>query len=219
MPYLIRVADSTQLCLSFSRRHMRLCTQYGYEAEGVTTLEQLCNGLKDKQALSDQAQEYRVDLHDDIVNKDNDLDDMVRTLFERCKQYDREQVNTKQVLAHLFPSQTFGPLIRQNRDKQLIELENVAVKLEALGETHPLFPLATELRTKMKSVSDSIQIYLEALRLEEAAKAEEEIAKEEVCAQYAVSFYDACKAIGKKRAAYLFPKRKTNKGVVKPIEE
>lgn len=217
MPRMIREKDSSSMCISICRRHCRLSKQNSYISKDIDTLTKLCNSLKIKEQDRITAQTTCMDQYDDIINKDYELNDMIRTIFEKCKQYDREHM-FDQVLEHLFPTKTYGYLLRQNRHKQLVHLEKIVTKLKSLGESHGLYPLVDRLQKQMQSIAQSIALHKNALRMVQAAKAQEQIAKERVCTQYAVNYFNACAQMGKKRAARLFPKRISRK-VAENIED
>jgi hypothetical protein len=109
MARLLYKQDSTALHIRLTRRHIRLCGQVNGGAPYVQAIQPELDNLSQKlQALS-AAEEISENSYDDLVLKDSYLDDAVRTLFERTRQYDRE--NRSGVSVRLFPDLTFSDIV------------------------------------------------------------------------------------------------------------
>lgn len=90
-----------------------------------------------------------------------------------------------------FPEGRFGDILRMSHAKELNVVEQLAVKFENLGDKHPLFNLAAEMRDGIGRVREAMKEYNETIRLEKLALAEVDIAKEALRKQYAKNYFDA----------------------------
>jgi len=148
---------------------------------------------------------------------DHILDNDIRTCYERCNQYEREN-NDAFLLDTFFPDGRFGDIIRKRHAQELHVVEQLALKFENLGDTHPLFYLAAELRNGISSANGTVREYNEAVRKEQLALAEVDIAKEALRKQYAKNYFDAQQEKGRVKADYLFPSLSA-KNHDDPVEE
>lgn len=217
MARMLRFADSADKHLDATRRHMRLCNQITGAQKYAQAIQPQFTALEEKDAQYQQAVDDRTDAYDDMILRDRELDNAVRTAFEKCRQYDRENPNDP-VLQVIFPHETFGELIRKNLFKEPNSIEQLAVKFEGLGPKHKLFPLASYLRKYIACMRKSVRAFREALRKEKVAQAQEEMAKSELRTHYEANYLDARKDVGRVHADSLFP-RLTHKPVIPVVDE
>jgi hypothetical protein len=212
MARLLYKQDSTALHIRLTRRHIRLCGQVKSGASYAQAIQpKLDNLLQKSQALS-AAEEVSENSYDDLILKDSYLDDSVRTLFERTRQYDRENGSNISVL--LFPDLTFSDIINMPYAEEPKKVSNMIQKLETLEPTHELRPLANSLQQKVDAVNAALDARQQAANIVRRAQVELELAKNDVRAQYEANYFDARKSLGKYVADSLFPKveRRKSKG-------
>ncbi len=204
MARLLHDQDSSDFHISAGRRHIRFCRQNKGAEKYATNIEPAYQDLINKKAITNSAKEKRQDAYDDIMLHDTTLDNYVRTLFEKCRQLDREYVS-EIVLKKIFPEEKYGHIVRMPYTEEPTEVEKIAIRLESLGAAHPLYPLAAELREKVTRCQTAITNYYEAIRQQKRAEAEEEIAAAKLRQIYEINYLDARKEFGKVNAEQLFP--------------
>ena len=205
MARMLRSADSADKHLDATRRHIRLCNQVTGAQKYAKAIQPQYAALTEKHAQYKQVIDNRIDAYDDMILHDREQDNSVRTAFERCKQYERENPNDP-VLHIIFPHEKYGELIRKNLFKEPNSIEQLAVKFESLGPKHKLFPIAAYLRKYIACMRKSVRAFREALRKEKVAQAQEEMVKSELRTQYEANYLDARKDMGRVHADSLFPK-------------
>jgi hypothetical protein len=204
MARLLYIHDSAALHKRLTRRHIRLCGQVkGGVSYAQAIQPKLDNLLQKSQALSG-AEEMYENTYDDLIFKDADLDDGVRTLFERSRQYDRENGGNIAVL--LFPDLTFSDIVNMPYSEEPKKVSSLIQKLETLEPTHELRPLAGMLQQKVDAVNSALNARQQAADNIRRCQVDEELAKNEVRAQYETNYLDARKSLGKQIAESLFPK-------------
>jgi hypothetical protein len=153
------------------------------------------------------AENVAENVYDDLVLKDSYLDDGVRTLFERSRQYDRE--NGDNITELLFPDLTFSNIIKLSYAEQAKKVRDLIQKLETLDQTHELRTLAETLQQKVNAVNEALEARNKAADTIRRCQVEEELAKNEVRLQYEANYFEARKLLGKRIAESLFSKATT----------
>ena len=92
-----------------------------------------------------------------------------------------------------------------NREEEPAAVEKLAMRLENLGEKHPLYALAQELRTFINASLKAILAYQESVQVLKACETECEMARTALRRQYEVNYLDARKQLGRALAERLFP--------------
>jgi hypothetical protein len=128
----------------------------------------------------------------------------VRTLFERSRQYDRENGGSVSVL--LFPDLTFSDIVNMPYSEDPKKVSDLIQKLETLDPAHELRPLIGILQQKVNAANTALNARQQAADTVRRCHVDEELAKNEVRAQYEVNYLDARKSLGKQIAESLFPK-------------
>lgn len=208
MPTMMQNSYSSNKCLALTQRHIRLCKRFGDCEKYIQAIEPGYTELLEKHRMVEQFAMDRDYAYDFVVYNEKELDNQVRTIFEKCKQYDRQHIGSM-VLKQVFPSEIFGDLIRQNRIKKLYDLEKVVIKIENLGSEHQLFSLAQDLRDHISGVSSAIKEHEEAILQETRSRTDKEIAKNKLIRQYESNYLRIRADIGRTRAHYLFPQMKS----------
>jgi len=197
------------LSLRAALRHIRLCNRIYGDNKFSQDITPLYDALKQKHEQYEQAKLDRYFASDTLFMCDTMLDNDIRTAYERCNQYERENKDAF-LRDAFFPDGRFGDIIRKTHAKELNLVEQLALKFENLGDTHPLFKLAAELREGINRVNKTTQEYNEAVRKEQRALAEVDIAKEALRKQYAKNYFDAKQEKGRLKADYMFPSLNSN---------
>lgn len=205
MAQLLSSSYSANRCMNMTRRHQRLCKQAVNDETLSAQIEpamDLCNSKLD---LLAQKKEARENAYDDLILSDKNLDDEVRSNFEECKKYDRDNP-AERVLVKIFPDEKFGEIIRLPFPVEVNEVDKMILRLESLGVEHHMNPFAVKLKTKMDVVKNALSGQSETIREEKMAEAEVEIAKEALVRQYELNYLDARRKYGRSTADKLFPK-------------
>jgi len=196
---------SSELHLSYSKRHVRLSKQTkGAEALAQAMLAPMA-ALSGKQQNTKNSKEARSEAYDDVVLFDAALDDVIRNLSDSVKQYDCNHPG-RSIYTSLFPDNktttiTGAPISKEpNLADQLIQ------RLKGLGEEHSLSAFVEPLALAISNSRSAISAYQTALTNEKVAEAEENIAQADLRKQYEFNYFDAAKLFGKSYANRLFPK-------------
>lgn len=205
MAQLLYARDSSQRHMSAARRHLRLCKQVKNTQGLVKQITPAYHLVKEKDQAVQEQRETREDLYDDMLMADNQLDDSVRNLFRKCEEYDRNHPGDNMV-NRIFPQGKFSHIVTMNREQEPAEVEKLAMRLENLGEKHPLFVFASELRQKAATSRKAIRAYQEHLQVLKVHETECEMACAALRRQYENNYLDARKQLGKTLAERLFPK-------------
>jgi hypothetical protein len=205
MARMLRDNESTGKHLNAGRRHTRLCKKLKGAEKYALNMETVFSQLIVKKKATDEKTDAREDFYDDMILYDTDLDNSIRTSFEKCKQFDRENPG-QAVLNKIFPEGKFTVITNIERTKEPDAAEQLAVRFESLGSDHPLYETAAVLREKISASREAINAYYESIREHKLAQAEEEIAQAAFRRQYEANYLDARKEFGKVLAERLFPR-------------
>ena len=160
--------------------------------------------MREKDQVLQETKILREDRYDDMLMADNQLDDSVRNLFRRCEEYDRTHPG-ELVLLQIFPDGKFSQIVNMNREEEPAVVEKLAMRVENLGEKHPLYASAQELRSWINASRKAIRAYQESVQVLKVAETECEIACATLRQQYENNYLDARKLMGKTLAERLFP--------------
>ena len=204
MARLIYKRDSTAFHLKAVRRHIRLARKIKGAEKFADLIAPFQQGLIEKNRVTTLADEKREDTYDDVISADLSLDDAVRTTYENGKQYDRSHPG-EQVLLKLFPNGTFSDIISMPYAEEPMAAERIAASITLLGDTHPLFPMAEEIRNRIAGVNAALEAYKLVVTELTQAEVEEEAAKADVRKQYEFNYLDSRKELGVTYAERIFP--------------
>ncbi|MEK6480543.1 hypothetical protein WJR50_23570 [Catalinimonas sp. 4WD22] len=218
MAQLLYERDGTRKHLSATRRHMRLCRQYQGTQFLIDQIQLPYNALRDKHESTLKKLEEREDRYDDLLTADNQLDDQVRLVFRRCEEHDRASP-AQAIMNQIFPEGKFGHIVNMNLQEEPDMVERLAMRLENLGDSHELYPLAAELRNRVTASRKAIKGYEDMIKQVKMAEAEEEIAQATLRRLYENNYLDARKQLGKIRAERLFPKLSNSARTVQTMED
>jgi hypothetical protein len=204
MARLIYKQDTLALHKRLTRRHIRLCGQIKGGASYAQAIQPKLNALLQTEQASAAADEVYENTYDDLVLKDAELDNGVRTLFERSKQYDRDNGGNISVL--LFPDLTFSDIVNMPYSEEPKKVQSLIQKLETLEQGHELRPLINFLQQRVDAVNVALEARKQAADNIRRCQVDEELAKNDLRAQYEANYLDARKLLGKQIAESLFPK-------------
>jgi hypothetical protein len=223
MARLLYKQDSTALHKRLTRRHIRLCGQIKGGAAYAQAIQPKLDDLLQKEQASAATDEMYENTYDDLLLKDADLDDAVRTLFERSKQHDRDNGGRISVL--LFPDLTFSDIINMPYAEEPKKVNSLIQKLETLEQGHELRSLIDILQQRVNAVNVALDARKQAAENIRRCQVDEELAKNELRTQYEANYLDARKSLGRQIAESLFPKitpkspKKQEENTVPELEE
>ncbi|MDF1549755.1 MAG: hypothetical protein P1P88_18145 [Bacteroidales bacterium] len=204
MAQLLLQRHSTDVHLSAARRHIRRCKQIkGGEPYAVKILS-LDKVLQEKQKLTLQAKIEKEDAHDDVVLNDGDLDNSIRSLSDRCKQFDRENTG-RPLLNQLFPGGKISGIIYAPLENEPDVAEQLLTRLDALEEGNPLKEHIVPIKTNIEKCRVALAASKESIKALKQAEALEEISKANLRQQYEFNYLDMVKEFGKLNAERFFP--------------
>lgn len=219
MATMLRENQSTEAHLNAVRRHMRLCGIERKSGSGlIDAIKPAYDDLAAKRAATLARTRERQDALDLLVLRDGELDDAVRTTYERVAQFDRESMSAP-LLPVLFPGGKFGAILATKRIKEPDAVEQLAVKIESLGGQHPLHALAADLRRRIEASRKAIEEHRVAVTRQKSADAEERIARMELRRRYEANYLNARATLGRIVTARLFPKVSLRPKPEEPADE
>lgn len=204
MAQLLSSSYSAKKCNNAGRRHQRLSKQVIEDKTLPDKLDAPIALCKAKMKVLDEKKEFREDAYDDLVLSDRFLDDEVRSLFEECKKYDRNNL-AELVLRKIFPDEKFGEIVRLPIAIEVSEVEKIILRIENLGAEHSLVPYVSTLKDKIGVAENAQGVYSTTIREEKMAQAEVEIAKQALIKQYEHNYLDVRHKYGKAMCEKVFP--------------
>jgi hypothetical protein len=204
MARMLYRTDSTAVYIRLIRRHIRLCGQVKGGAAFAPVMQQILDNLIQKSQALAAADDVVENTYDDLLLKDSYLDDAVRTLFERSRQYDRENGTSISVL--LFPDLTFSDIINLPYSEEPKKVSALIQKLETLDPTHELRTLSKMLQEKVDAVNAALEARKQAADAVRRCQVDVELAKNNASSKYEANYLEARKTLGKQVAESLFPK-------------
>jgi len=204
MAQLLYERQSSDTHLNAVRRHMRLCRQIKGGEQYATRIEPFVNGLDEKQKLSEKAKLDKEIAYDNVILNDNDLDNSTRTLFEKSKQYDRENPG-RPVLNQIFTDGKLSTIIYAPYESEPDLAGQMLSRLAALGTDHPLSEQSTIIKADIDKCKAALTTYHDSIKLQKDAEAAEEISKSNLRRQYEFDYLDMVKEFGKNSANRFFP--------------
>jgi hypothetical protein len=204
MAQLLYERQSSDFHLNAVRRHMRLCRQIKGGEQYATRIKSFVNDLDEKQKLSEKAKLDKEIAYDNVILNDNDLDNVLRTLFEKCKQYDRENPG-RPVLKLIFTDGKLSTIIYAPLESEPDMASQLIARLAALPAGNQLAELSTAIKANIDKCKASLLAYHNAITAQKSAEATEEISKSNLRRQYEFNNLDMVKEFGKQNANRFFP--------------
>jgi len=155
MAQLLYDRHSTRTHLNIVRRHIRLCRQVKGTEALITSIEPAYSVLLEKQKATSQAAQDREVAYDDVLFNDNILDDKVRSAFDQCKQFDRDNPG-RSVLQLIFTDGKFSNIVNAPLTKEPDQVAQIITRIEALGTSHQLNRLTAYLQEGIDNCRQAI---------------------------------------------------------------
>jgi hypothetical protein len=203
MAQRLQPKDSADKCINIGNRHIRLCNQMKGTEFLVVSIKPAITACSTKQKAVSDATEATEVAHDTWVFTDSILDTIVKNTASRCKEFDRSNPGASN-FASIFPK-GIEVITRETREDEPDVVDKLAVRIEALGSAHELFPNAAKLREAAQKSRDAHTTYKELSKTVDTLKVELEITKSELIDKYIANMLDAEKAFGRDYANRLFP--------------
>lgn len=203
MTQRLQPSDSAEKCINSSNRHTRLCNQVQGTEFLVVSIKPAVDECTAKQIVVSEAVKLMEGAYDIWVFTDGILDAAVKNAANRCKEFDRENPGAN-IFATIFPDGT-EVITKEKRDDEPDKVDKLAVRFEALGAAHLLFPYAAKLRETAQKSRDMCTTYKNLTKKVDLLKTELDIAKSVLISKYIVNMLDAEKTFGREYANRLFP--------------
>jgi hypothetical protein len=161
------------------------------------------NELMAKNEAKKKAQKDETTARDTMRLIDLILDDELRKVQGRSKEYDKAQPgsNTEKLL---FPD-GITPVVNMPIEKEPDAAHEIALKIISLGSGHELYPLAAEIEAAIENCRKISDQRISALKTLGDAQTAVEIAKIAIVRQYNSNYYVAASDMDKNYAERLFP--------------
>jgi len=219
MAELLHDNQSTKVHLSAAQRHIRLCRQVPGTEGLVNAMIPYESDLQNKHTLTTQAIRNREAANDTLILKDALLDNQVRTLFDKAKEFDRDNPG-QIVLKALFPDGKFTTITNAPMQDEPTQVRQLLVRLDSLGGRHQLAAMKPPITAAIEASETAQTNYVNSIKEQKSQEVVEEIAKASLRKQYEVNFYNAGIQFGKAYANLLFPVLRSGKSASsEPTEE
>ena len=211
MAQFLSEKHSINVHLSIVKRHIRL-TRHIKGAEDLgSAIEPVYTELVTKSASAATVAEDSEFNRDLVSYKDTLLDDRVRDVNDAAKKYDRDHPGLA-ITTLLFPEGT-SPIIYAPIEDAPAVVEKLILKIQNLGEGHPLAEQIAPLQAAIDESKAAIEALHIAIAAQKTADALTNIAKANLTRQYGQNIYAAGSKFGKVFANRLFPPiNKSSKG-------
>jgi hypothetical protein len=210
MAELLHDNQSIKAHLSAAQRHIRLCRQVPGTESLVTAIIPFESDLQNKHNLKTQAIRNREAANDTLILKDALLDNQVRTLFDKAKEFDRDNPG-QMVLKALFPDEKFTTITNAPLQDEPTLARQLLVRLDSLGGRHQLAAMKPQITAAIEASETAQTNFVNSIKEQKNQEALEEIAKASLRKQYEVNFYIAGIQFGKAYANLLFPVMRSGK--------
>lgn len=206
MAQMLLQRDSATKVKRAVRRHLRLVRRTADE-KAIAVAERIVKplaALDEAMGAAAKAVEAAEDAYDDWSQDDARLDQLVRRLHLRCREWDATHSGARTaeiVFGGLAPSEiTYAP-----RQKEVELVTKMLVRARELPGEHPAVPLLQDLARAAEASRDSQRAYVDAQQRVAGASAAVEIAKAAVVHAYRDIFIDIERASGSEVAESCFP--------------
>lgn len=202
--------DSVPRVEDACERHMRLCKQVPGADKYRVSILPLLNDFKSKKiALEDAGKEVNA-AQDMVWLSDYILDDCLRNLHGRSKEFDRSNPGSN-TLTLLFPNGNITAVITMSDKDEPDAAHAIAQKVQSLGDTHVLAPYAAEIETAIGNCRIALAQQETAIRAEGEAKTALTISKVNLVRQYNAVYFKVAGDVDKNYAEKLFPQLRSKK--------
>ncbi len=203
--YLPPKTNSVDRYLDVTDRHLRLCARIPGGAKYADSIRPYVVELEGRLAAFKSTKRELLHAYDEKSLCNTWLNEGIRTSFETCKQHDRKNPDDV-VLRRIFTDEKYSPVIKATRLRKIKAVKGIEERIIALGEGHPVFPIAQEINNLMTQLLNAESLFEEKILDERAARENMAIAKMELRQQYADNLHNARKERGWKKGVEMFPR-------------
>ena len=198
-----RVEDATE-------RHISLCGQVKGGEKYPPIINPTFNTFGTRRTeLKQAAKNLRVS-RDSVKLQDTILDDTLRNLHGRTKEYDRDNTGSN-TNTFIFPDGNISGIVTLPNDVEPDAAHAIAQKVIALGETHTLYPYAAQIEAQITKCREALKKEQDMITAEGDARTALTIAKVLLVRQYNANYFIAASDVDKSFAEKLFPKLRPSK--------
>ncbi|SRR6266542_6159053 len=198
-----RVEDATE-------RHVRLCRQNPNADKHVIVIQPLYLDMEAKKTQHEQTEKDVNAAQDTVWLWNNILNDALRDLHGRAKEYDRNHPGSK-TCTLIFPGGNITPIIALPDPDRPDAAQAIVQKTTSLGTTHELFPLAEKIDKAITSCNDAAKQLKTAIQSEGNANTVLTISKIALVRKYNANYFVAASDVDKAFAERLFPPLRVTK--------
>lgn len=196
--------DSFPFVEDSADRHSRLCAQTVGGDKYAAKIKGPYDNLILKLAIR-KAANKNVSASGDVIWLYNEaLNNVIRKVQGRAKEYDKQNLGAN-TTTFLFTDGNITPLIELKVEIKPEKVHALSFKLNSLGSTHTLFPLAKEVDEAVDNLSAKLKLREDAKDVYSAANTDAYVAKVALVNQYNANFFDAAHDVNKEYAERLFP--------------
>jgi hypothetical protein len=139
------------------------------------------------------------------VLADKTLDAAVRSAFDACKKYERNN-DFVLVTEKAFPGNVITPIVRAPREKEPDLVQQVIACLRELApENGELSAIASKLEAALHTALTTLDTLAQKTHESDNAAALETLGKKEYVEKYSAIYHNACAELGRNKANTLFP--------------
>lgn len=202
--------DSVPRVEDACERHMRLCMQMRNADKYRTTIQPLFTDFESKKTAFENAGKEVNAAQDSVWLNDSILDDVLRDVHGRTKEYDRNHPGSDTAVL-LFPDGNISAVITLSDKEEPDAAHGIAQKLVSLGQSHELYPLAAKIEEAVSNCRDALAQQVSALQAAGDAKTALSISKTMLVRQYNAGYFAAANDVSKSYAEKLFPQLRSSK--------
>jgi hypothetical protein len=224
MARIPQASNSAAKLIVLSERACRLCSQAGNGAQKYSTqIAQAQQALEQRQKTAAVKAFEKVIAYDAVISAENTLNDSVRSAFDACETYERNN-NFTPVVEKAFPGGVFSPIVRAIREKKPdLVRTSIACLRQIAPENSELLKIASDLETALQPAVKALETMEQKTHEEVEAEALENLEKKQFTETYRAIYHAAQSDLGRKRADKLFPviwsNKKQEPPEPKPVEQ
>lgn len=204
----LRMTDSYDKFCIYMRSHIRRCGKVKGADGLLAKIKAVYDKFRGKKTQVEAVEEEVEDAFDNADFQTEELDNALRDLAGRAKEFDRK--NPGAGLNSKFFPDGLNDVIRANREKEPDMVDQIAIIIESLGSGHELFPFAAQLREETQKTRDTNKAYNESVKKLNNIKTEFDIIKSECITQYGHNILEAKGEFGNDFAERLFLKPRSS---------
>ena len=191
-------------------RNMRLCTKNLNGEKYKAPLVPLYNDFREKKAKVEAAQKEVNFAQDAVWLYDDVLDNGLRDLNGRAKEFDRNNQGSK-TASLLFPKGNVTGIVTLPYNEEPDVAQSIAQKVVSLGEGHELYPFAAKIETAVADCRKALADQVTAIRNLGMTKTDLQLSKIKLIRQYNANYFIAATDVDKDFAEKLFPRLRSSR--------